>query len=191
MTYKGLDIELASSSEAAEITALAERVQAELPNKDYYVISDEARTEWKLEENSFAYVAKDGADIVAFFIFMMPGFDREENLGYDIGLSDSDLARVLCMDSVAVDSRYRGLGLQMELLKLGEAEGLRRGYDVFMATVDPRNTPSLRNFLNSGYDIVRVKESYYAPDVPRALLLKCKDKSVYVPVKNKNGIRLA
>lgn len=172
MDFKGLTIETATVSCAAEITALAKRVQDNMPNKDFYVVSNEARTEWKLRENSFAYIAKDKESIVGFFIFMMPGLDKEENLGYNIGLSDSDLARVLCMDSVAVDPAYRGLGLQRKFLELGEDEGHRRGYDIFMATVDPRNTASLKNFLDSDYNIVCIKDSYYAAGIPRALLLK-------------------
>ncbi len=170
-----IKMRLATAEDASAIHNLMARAQAALPCKDFFVISSEERVAKKLRENSFAYVAGDDGALAAYYIFMMPGLDPEENLGYDVGLGESELRRVLCMDSVAVDPAYRGMGLQRRLCEMGEAEGVRRGFDVFMATVDPRNTPSLRNFILSGYDIVAVREGYYQPGVPRALLMKRAD----------------
>ncbi|HIZ18885.1 MAG TPA: GNAT family N-acetyltransferase [Candidatus Olsenella stercoravium] len=165
----------ATPDDADAIAGLSKQVQALLPCPDFFVISNRNRIRWKLENNSFALLAYDGDALAGFYLFEMPGFDPKENLGYDINLDTSELEKVLCMGSVAVAPAYRGHGLQRRMAKLGEAEGLRRGYTIFMATADPRNTPSVRNFLLGGYDIVCVKEGYYEPGVPRAVFMKRAD----------------
>lgn len=171
----GIEFELASPEDAGEIYALMELAQRVASCPDFYVISSLERVEWKLRENSFAYLARSCGELVGFYIFEMPGLDKEENLGYEIGLEEDELTRVLCMGSVAVNPAFRRRGLQRRLATLGEAEGLRRGFDIFLATADPRNTPSVRNFILGGYDIVMVKESFYSPNVPRAVFMKRAD----------------
>lgn len=170
-----LSFVLADVSDAPQIAQLMLTAQGDCPCKDFYVASSLERVEWKLRTNSFAYLAKDGDRVAAFYIVEMPGHDCEENLGCELPLSDDELRRVACMDSVAVDSGYRGRGLQRRLASLCEAEALRRGYDIFLATVDPRNTPSLRNFIADGYDVTLVREGFYVEGVPRALLMKRAD----------------
>lgn len=170
-----LEIRLALSKDARAIADLMVEVRDGLANPEYYVISDLERVQWKLTENSYAYLAYDGEKLVAFHIFMMPGLDPEENLGYEIDLSEDELRRVACLDSVAVLPGYRGRGLQRHLMKLGEQEALKRGLDIFMATVDPRNTPSLKNFLDAGYGIAAMREHMYEQGLPRAILLKRSD----------------
>lgn len=165
----------ATPEDADAIADLSKQVQTLLPCPDFFVRSTRDRIHWKLENNSFALLAYDRDVLAGFYLFEMPGFDPKENLGYDINLDTSELGQVLCMGSVAVSPAYRGHGLQRRMAKLGEAEGLRRGYTIYMATADPRNTPSVRNFLLGGYDIVCVKEGYYEPGVPRAVFMKRAD----------------
>lgn len=164
----------AKISDAEAIHDLMARAQGASPCKDFYVVSSLERIKWKLEENSFAYLALDGDKIVGFYLFMDPGLDSKENLGYEFKLSDDELKRVLCMDSVAVDPEYRGHGLQRRLAELGEKEGAKNGHDIYLATVDPRNTASLKNFLFKGYGIVAIRERYYQ-GLPRAIVMKRAD----------------
>ena len=103
---------------------------------------------------------------------MVPGLDIDENLGHWIDLSNTDMTRVMCFDSVAVDPRFRGRGILSELLALGEGEARRRGLDIFLATVDPRNTYCLRNMLNAGYSVVKYVMGMYHPGVPRVIVMK-------------------
>ena len=164
----------AQASDAEAIHNLMVRALDAIPCKDFYVVSSLERIKWKLEENSFAYLALDGNKIVGFYLFMVSGLDPKENLGYEIGLPNDELERVLCMDSVAVDQEYRGHGLQRRLARFGEEEGARNGHDIYLATVDPRNTASLKNFLFEGYGIVAIRESYYQ-GLPRAIVMKRAD----------------
>lgn len=166
---------LASEFDAPEIMRLMRIAQESCPCKDFYVVSSLKRVEWKLRTNSFAYLAKAADRVVGFYLVMMPGLDLEENLGCELDFSEAELSRVACMDSVAVDPDYRGLGLQRSLAALCEAEAFDRDHDIYLATVDPRNTPSLRNFIMDGYDIVLVRESFYVEGVPRALMMKRAD----------------
>ena len=167
-----LSVRRARDADVQNIFDLMVKAQKLAKCSDFYVISDIPRIRRKLEGDSVAYVAYDGDRLAAFYICIVPGLDETENIGYDVGLSEDELKRVLCMDSVAVDPEYRGRGLQRRLAKLGEEEGLKRGLNIFIATVDPRNTHSLINFLLDGYEIVLVKEGYYTPGVPRAVVMK-------------------
>ena len=167
-----LTIRVAFASDAPSIAALMRRTHTLLPNPDLYVIADEAHVAWMLEMNSFGYIVERDGEPGAFSLFMRPGHDRSENLGYEAGLSDAELDRVLCVDSVCVLPVLRGRGLQRELIRMGEREGIRRGADIFMATVDPRNEPSLRNFTASGYRVVKRVGRMYAAGVPRLILMK-------------------
>lgn len=45
-----------------------------------------------------------------------------ENLGYDIGLSDPELSLVAHMDTIVVHPLYRGQGLQQKLTALAEQD---------------------------------------------------------------------
>lgn len=177
MTAKmdNLCFRIATPDDAGEIASLSARVQNLLECKDFFVISSLERTRWKLQNNSFAFLAYDANVLAGFYLFETPGLDPNENPGYDIGLDEAELKKVLCMGSVAVAPAYRGLGLQRHMGKMGEAEGLRRGYSIFMGTADPRNTPSVRNFILGGFDIVCVKENYYGSGVPRAVFMKRAD----------------
>lgn len=166
---------LASEFNAPEIVSIMRIAQEACSCKDFYVVSSLKRVEWKLRTNSFAYLVKAADRVVGFYLVMLPGLDLEENLGSELDFSEAELNRVACMDSVAVDPDYRGLGLQRKLAALCEAEALARGYDIYLATVDPRNTPSLRNFIMDGYDIALIRESFYVEGVPRALLMKRAD----------------
>lgn len=113
----------ATPSDTDSIAALSERVQAVLPCPDFFVISSAERIRWKLENDAFVVLACDGDEIVGFHVFETPSPDSDENLGHDVGLDESERGQVLHMDSVAVLSRYRGLGLQRQMMRMGDGEG--------------------------------------------------------------------
>lgn len=168
----GLAVRDATKVDAERIYHFAKSVRDSMSHKDFFFISSAKRTEWKLSTNSYAYLVEDGGKIVGYAMFMAPGLDKDENLGYWIDLSDEEKQKVMCFDSVAVDSEYRGRGILSRLLALGEAEARRRELSIFLATVDPRNSYCLRNMLNAGYVVVRYVEGMYHPGVPRVIVMK-------------------
>ena len=63
-------------------------------------------------------------------------------------------------DLVAVDNEYRGRGFQRTFIgwSIELAKSLSVKYIV--ATVDPQNTPSERNFLAEGFHVAETKTKY-------------------------------
>ena len=59
--------------------------------------------------------------VAGIFIATYPGRGNE-NLGYDIGLSDPELSLVAHMDTIVVHPLYRGQGLQQKLTALAEQD---------------------------------------------------------------------
>lgn len=76
-------------------------------------------------------------------------------------MGEDDCARVMTVDSLAVDPFCRGSGFQCLLVGFGERRGCEAGCTVSLATVHPSNTPSLRNFLQIGHAIDHVEEDFY------------------------------
>lgn len=162
----------ATVEDAERIHDLAKSVRDAMPHKDFFFISSVKRTAWKLRTNSYGYVVESGGSLIGYALFMVPGISSDENLGHFLGLSEEERARVMCFDSVAVDPRFRGRGILSELLSLGEEEAQRRDLDIFLATVDPRNSYCLRNMLNAGYSVVKYVMGMYHPGVPRVIVMK-------------------
>lgn len=178
---------------AERIYSVMARVHESLSNKDTYVISPKKRIAEKLKTGMFALVAcdqpkvsvlaesEDGTPIrikndapdltkiVGFATFEHPD-DPSNNYGYDIGLSEHEVSQVLMVDSMAVLPEFRGQGLQRRFLAVGEEIGVQRGYRIFIATVDPRNSYSLLNFVRSGYKRVKIVSAYGGK--PREILVK-------------------
>jgi GNAT superfamily N-acetyltransferase len=53
---------------------------------------------------------------------------------------------------VAVDDKYRGKGLQRELIRWREIDSELHGFKYEMATVSPRNIASLKSLIREGYE---------------------------------------
>ena len=134
---------------------LFERVYNEMEKKEFFAF-DPAYTP---PQEGFTYEIYDGPTLAAAFSMTFPELD-EENLGYDIGLSQKELEKVAHMDVAAVDPDYRGMGLQKRLMKLGEADAKALGYRYLMCTIHPDNAPSLKSALSLGYRVVQTKEKY-------------------------------
>lgn len=167
---------------AKVIYSIMSKVHGSLDNKDTYVISPLEKVEKKLKEGMFAFLAVDMTDssedsnvlglkgkVVGFATFQKP-LDPADNYGYDIGLSEDEAKQVLMVDSVAVLPKYRGQSLQKRFLALGEEVGAWKDCRIFIATVDPRNSYSLNNFIYAGYK--RVKLVYAYKGRPREILVK-------------------
>jgi RimJ/RimL family protein N-acetyltransferase len=101
-------------------------------------------------------------ELIAFRALYFPDMDDHEwNLGFDIGLQESDLAKVANLQMVCVNPLYRGnqLGLKMNrhAIRFLKEE---TDYIHLCATVHPRNHWNVRVLMKSGFVIRNLKEKY-------------------------------
>ena len=165
--------EKATINDIAALTQLVEEVWNTIEHKEWfalYDISDYIR-EFVDTEKGCIWKAIDTATrrIAGIYIVTYPGTDAD-NLGYDIGLSESQLLQVVHMDTVAVHPFYRGHGLQQTFTLLMERELLSGGFRYFMCTVHPDNIYSKSNMEKCGYKVMKTSLKYGG--LPRLILLK-------------------
>lgn len=99
----------------------------------------------------FGYVAESGAGALAGILFVRFPGEAADNLARDLGYEEDVALRCAHIESVAVAAEHRGNGLHSRMLAAADAELLRRGAPVSLATVAPDNRWSLDNFLAAGY----------------------------------------
>ena len=100
--------------------------------------------------------------LIAFRAVYFPDIDDHEwNLGFDIGLQKTELAKVANLQMVCVNPLYRGnqLGLKMNRRAI---RFLREDTDFIhlCATVHPRNHWNVKILMKSGFVIRNLKEKY-------------------------------
>ena len=98
------------------------------------------------------WLAMDESRLAAVFSILYPGL-RPYNYGYDLALTEGELQQVIHMDTAAVQSDYRGLGLQKRMVQFVEQELSDGEQKILLSTVHPDNQFSLTNMLHQGYVI--------------------------------------
>ncbi|WP_018766504.1 hypothetical protein [Bacillus sp. 105MF] len=100
-------------------------------------------------------------ELIAFRALLVPPIDNE-HLGFDIGLTEDDLDRVIYQEISNVHPKCRGNGMQkilatviMEQLTQTDSK-----YDYVCCTVAPFNIPSLKDKFAQGMEIAALKEKY-------------------------------
>ncbi len=66
----------------------------------------------------------------------------------------------MLVGSIMVKDKYRGYGLQSQMLEYANKRAQDLKMDGLVATVHPDNIYSLNNFLNEGYQILHVLNIY-------------------------------
>ena len=151
---------MAEASEADAVHALMEEVWEELPNKDIYSCDDLENVRNFLKGAGFGIVGvnKDGR-IVSSLICQYPG-TNDDNLGFDIGLSNEELLRVVHFESAVVHRDYRGQGLEGRMVAFAEDHIDKQRYDIFLGTVSPDNPASCHTAEKNGFSCLLTKEKY-------------------------------
>ena len=155
-------IQRADNNQIPEMHVLIMQVWEGVENKDLFVI-DGTTIEWLqriMDGKGFGVTARTPeGELAGLLIVCFPGAD-EDNMGWDIGLKEEELARVVHMDTAVVAEKHRGHGLERRMLEY--AENCLKGtqYRYLMATVSPDNPPSLRSGERIGYHVVMTKEKY-------------------------------
>ncbi len=162
-------IRKAGMNEAETIYNLMKHVYDNLEDKNMFVCDTLDYVREQLASGAIAVVAEYKGEIVGSFITRYP-YDSEDNLGIDIGLDKEELDKVMHMESAVVHEKYRGRGLQSEMIKYVEAQADTRLFSHMLATVAPDNNASILSFQKNGYEIIMQKKKY--SNLDRAILYK-------------------
>jgi hypothetical protein len=99
--------------------------------------------------------------LIGFRALLIPEVD-EEHLGWDIGLAEEELAKVIYQEISVVLPDYRGNRLQQKLAEviMKELPMLDKNYRYVCCTVAPMNIPSLKDKFSQNMHIAALKEKY-------------------------------
>lgn len=137
-----------------------EEVKAAMPQQDwFYLDPPETVREMMADGTMELWVAMDGDRIAAAFDILHPGL-VPFNYGYDLELSQEERLQVIHMDTSAVHSDYRGLGLQRMMAQTAEEELSGQERKILLCTVHPENSYSLNNMLKLGYTVQKRVNKY-------------------------------
>ena len=150
----------ATLEEAYEIWSVMDICYQALEQKEYFICDDLDYVKDILSGHGLGVVACDErGKIVGNLLVKYPGLD-EENLGYDVSLSENNLMRVVHMDSASVLPEHRGHGLERRMIAFAETLVDTSKYSYAFATVAPENTASLKSLEKNGYQVMITKEKY-------------------------------
>ncbi|MCM3358290.1 MULTISPECIES: GNAT family N-acetyltransferase [unclassified Psychrobacillus] len=141
-----------------QILALQSVVLQHLENKEFLQPLTREEFEDSLKHRLMVGVFA-GEELIAFRTLAIPVMD-EHHLGYDIGLSESELGDVVYQEITNVHPEYRGYGLQRKLADLVMELLQDSPYIYICATVAPFNFASLKDKLSQGMVIKALKRKY-------------------------------
>lgn len=101
------------------------------------------------------------AELIGFRALLIPEID-DEHLGWDIGLSQEELQKVIYQEISVVLPEYRGNRLQQKLAEviMKELSTLKEEFRYICCTVAPMNIPSLKDKFTQSMYIASLKEKY-------------------------------
>lgn len=175
MKFGDLTLTTASLEHADEIHNLMQTVYNQLDNKALYVCDDLDYVKSHIQDTGFTVIACNAdSKIIACHMVRYPGQD-EDNLGKDIGLNQDRLNQVVHMETAVVLPGYRGMGLQLAMLKYAEEIIDKSKYNFSMATVSPDNPWSYHTLERNGYSHQLTKEKYdgFMRRIYLKILTKC------------------
>lgn len=150
-----------------EVERLQKKVYAHLNLKEILVMDSLETMENDLKNGGLIVGALNGAGkLIAYRFISFPGYG-EHNLGRDIGLNHSQLAKTAHLETTVVDPAYRGNGLQGETLRAAIPLIEEQGFNQLLCTVSPKNPYSLYNILSSGLNIRALKLKYPDEEAPK------------------------
>lgn len=155
-----LTIRKGTMADVESFIGLMTEVHAEMEQKEWFCMDPPEVIRKAMEAgNMELWVAMDGQRLAAALSILHPGLEPE-NYGYDLDFDRDQLMKVVNMDTAVVDSRYRGRGLQRQLLERAEAELGGRGETYLLCTIHPENWFSQNNARKAGYEIRKTLPKY-------------------------------
>lgn len=167
------------------LVALEEEVEKSLPSRDMFAIDGPEFYKPIIAGAGHILLAFDSAGLLAGVnVLRYPAVDDSENLGLNVGLATSELARVRHMESIFLRPDCQGHGLayalQKEALRLWSGDGK----DISLATVWPCNAASLMLFFRLGFTVRAFAYKYGGK--PRFILMHSPE-----PLRLGNSLTLA
>ena len=149
-----------TTDDAGAFVHFLDEVKAEMTQTDWLYL-DPPEVVFSMMENGTMeiWLAMDQDRVAAAFSVLYPGLE-DCNYGYDLELPESDLLRVVHMDTSAVHRDYRGQGLQRKMVQTAEQELALKGEKILLCTVHPDNLFSLENMIQQGYKIQKRMHKY-------------------------------
>ena len=147
-----IGVDLADVGDVPEIARIMDEAYRQMECKDWFCTDDAPFLERHVRDEGFILKAAAEDVIAGFLVVRYPG-SAPDNLGIYLGLSDDDLGLTAHMESAAVQSSYRGHGIQKRLMEEAESLLRRQGYRYLMGTAHPDNIYSVNNFLRLGYEV--------------------------------------
>lgn len=127
-----------------------------LPDKNlFFPLSREELIESLQLDNLCGICDTDGR-LVAFCV-VVSNRCGVRSLASDLGLDPSS---VMTFDAVVVDAECRGRGFQQRFIDWSMGLARSKGCRFLLATVDPANAPSKRNFISKGFVVAKTKSKY-------------------------------
>lgn len=154
-------VTLLSLEHIEQILSLQNIVVEALEDKSRLQPLSQEEFQYILEGNGMMIGAFIENELIAFRALLVPPID-DEHLGLDIGLSESELHRVIYQEISNVHPNCRGNGIQKILANviMDELQKEDSKYDYVCCTVAPFNIPSLKDKFAQGMAIAALKEKY-------------------------------
>ena len=153
------------------LVALEEKVEKSLPSRDMFAIDGPEFYVPILAGAGHILLALDSAGLLAGVnVLRYPTVDDSENLGFNVGLEPSELARVRHMESIFLRPDCQGHGLAYALQKEAMRLWNDDGKDISLATVWPSNVASLTLFFRLGFTVRAFAYKYGGK--PRVILMQ-------------------
>lgn len=143
-----------------KIMNLQDEIVENLEDKQLYVASDREEIENHFTTGGvlLGYISEDD-ELAAFAVYLQRG-ESSSNYGHDLGLKGEELLKVGQVETVLVQSDYRGNNLQYMMCKHIEDVARAKSTPILCATASPYNTFSVNNFLKLGYEVKVDKLKY-------------------------------
>ena len=155
-----IEIRKGSLADTEDFLELLHLAQDTMPHPEWFFLDpDDDVREMMACGSMQLWLAMDGDRVAGVFDYITPGL-APFNYGYDLGLAEEELLRVINMDSAAVHPEYRGQRLQQRLMEAVQREIAAMGSRILLCTIHPDNVYSLNNALQQGYRIMDKREKY-------------------------------
>lgn len=155
-----ITIRQGSNADLEGVIGLLQDVKAAMEHPEwFYLDSPEEIREMMADGTMRLWVAEDGNTLAGILYILFPGL-QEFNYGYDLGLTQEELLRVVSMDTAAVRPEYRGMGLQGKLIQAAEDSLQGESAHILLCTIHPENVFSLNNALKQGYVVQKEVPKY-------------------------------